>query len=105
MIFKFKPKILIFFSIFLATSSISFSQDYVEDLDLTVEFLADLNSRITGYPGSEKAAEFIEDKLIDFIDGCIVDIGPSCKKDVATKGLLLEVKTSSIWGGWFCYLG
>ncbi|MAN25383.1 MAG: hypothetical protein CME10_14040, partial [Gemmatimonadetes bacterium] len=66
MIFKLKPKFLMGFSIFLGMGSISFGQDYVEDLDFTVAFLAGLNSRITGYPGSEKAAKFIEDKLIEY---------------------------------------
>ena len=47
----------------------------------------------------------IELKLIDLVVDGIVVTGPSFKKVVATKGLLLEVNISVVLGGKFifCY--
>ena len=44
-------------------------------------------------------------KLIDLVDDGIVVTGPSFRKVVATKGLLLEVKTSSTFSGKFIFEG
>ena len=44
-------------------------------------------------------------RLIDLVDDGIVVTGPSFRKVVATKGLLLEVKTSSTFSGKFIFGG
>ncbi|MEE3234525.1 MAG: FtsX-like permease family protein [Candidatus Latescibacterota bacterium] len=59
------------FLIFLFIGSASHSQIKKEYLRETVEFMAGLNSRITGYPGAEKAADFTEDKLKEFKIGAV----------------------------------
>lgn len=66
MTFKQPQKFLAVLIIILSISTLSHGDTKSIYLNETVEFMSGLGSRITGYPGAQRAADFIEEKLNQF---------------------------------------